>query len=194
MAKTPESVPVPWHTSNSALALALDRCGARLIQIVNYYDPAAIRRIVAQGLTVRQAWKRPERDGGPIPGKIVYIFEKNDHLNNLLNAWDEQSALLKTAAETTFEEDISAETAMRIMCIALKGRRDFNQLWEQETPRILIPGDGAPEVTKDEKGKALDEDGNEVEYTVEKVISYPGFKLLSIDMDPESLAAVEVNI
>lgn len=131
----------PFATDNTLLAFALRNAGVPWADsnspCWNVYQPDALKKF---GLSsIDEAVQRG------IPGKVTYFLERVEKLDELLKAFDTQSAVtdeIQSGKDVPASIDIAPEDMMRVVAHVLKGYNDFKGLWKRVPPKLMIPNPG----------------------------------------------------
>lgn len=151
----------PFHTTNLALALALQIVGFKPKLVQKIYTPAKLREMGCG--SVAEAMKRNRM------GEVFFYFELTDELKAAKDAWFAMAADIKKGNAEAVAEFSSVE-AMRIACVFSESRKImFDRI--AAMPGILV----------ETSGEKIDNRGDDG-YGVVKL---PGFKMISTNASPE---------
>lgn len=124
-----------FQTNNMALALALNAGGIRILEQARYYTLEELERL---GMTAAEAAAKD------IGGRIEFYLEKTPALKHLLDAYvDEQK-------KTSSGLDVTPEQAVRLVCHAMKTRRQLAE--DRRTPACARTVHSKGEPVKGENG------------------------------------------
>lgn len=180
-------VPIPYATSNAALAITLYICGVPFTQSdgvtfpgFNLYSNGFLKERGYEGkkpdAAIAELWQKG------IPGNIVYQFEKTPILDEIAAGWDEMAEAIKNAdtanpgAMTAMPTGaIEARDVANICCQFTKTRHFFfgdkqtEPLWRRRDQRgnLFVPA------CKASDGSHTSRDG-------EKIIVMGSMKLKSV--------------
>ncbi len=105
---------LPFQTQNRSLAIALHTAGAPIIEIRNVYTPEQLKQWGFETATEAVKAKRP--------GRIVFLIERTERLEQLIAAYDQQAAM---PDDQTFEIEDDVEDdirAVRLVCHSQRTR------------------------------------------------------------------------
>lgn len=155
-----ENKSLPFQTTNTILALCLDRAGVPLCEVWNVYTEEQLRKL---RMTAREAKDRGQ------PGTVTYYFERVDSLQELLAAFADEEAAFKRREESDLH--LTPEQAVRFAYTTLKKKNEFALYWRQTAPKVQIRNAGQPITTTSPSGV--------------KTTKFPGFRLVSVDASDE---------
>lgn len=192
-----------FGTNDAILAFCLRIAGLPFVDekapLKNLYDLEMVKNIPGldvRGLTLHQAVEKAFTQKKT--GAIRFLFKRAKELGELLKAFEDEKKIIAARdgdiAERVMELMIATgmnehERVLRVACVILTARTEFNGMWRKIVPTIRIWLDG-PE--RRYNGHVTIQGKNGPEVRPAKVVSRPGFKEIPLNASPELLKRMKL--